>query len=252
MAEPVGYYNSIESFALVDGPGVRSVLFLQGCNMRCLFCHNPETWNLNKEQGITPSEAFKKLIRYQPYWQNHGGITISGGEPLLQMDFLLEFVKLCKKNHIKTTIDTAGEPFSREEPFFSKFNDLIANTDLFLLDIKSINPRVHLKLTGKKNDNILDLFHYLSDKGFPIWIRQVLVPTINDKEEDLKKTGEFISSLKNVRRVEILPYHTLGISKYQQLGIPYPLKSVAVPSDAEIKQAEQLLGVSKYQDYLTD
>jgi pyruvate formate lyase activating enzyme len=252
MAEPIGYYNSIESFALVDGPGVRSVLFLQGCKMRCLFCHNPETWNLNKGQEITPSEAFQKLIRYQPYWQNHGGITISGGEPLLQMDFLVEFVKLCRKNHIKTAIDTAGEPFSREEPFFSKFNDLIANTDLFLLDIKSIDPNVHLKLTGKKNDNIIDLFHYLSDKGFPIWIRQVLVPTINDKEEDLKKTGEFISSLKNVRRVEILPYHTLGVSKYQQLGIPYPLKNIAVPTDMEIKKAEQLLDVSKYQDYLKD
>lgn len=250
--ETIGYYQSIESFALVDGPGVRSVLFLQGCNMRCLFCHNPDTWFLTKTNPITPKEAFNKLIRYRPYWQNHGGITISGGEPLIQLDFLIEFTALCKKAGIKTAIDTAGQPFTREEPFFSKFNKLLANTDLFLLDIKAINPIVHKKLTGKDNTNIIDLFHYLSDIGFPIWIRQVLVPGINDKEEDLKETGEFISSLTNVKRVEILPYHTLGVPKYRKLGIPYKLEGILPPTAEEIKKAEILLGIEKYQGYLKD
>ena len=139
MEDVLGYIDSFESFALVDGPGVRSVLFLQGCPFRCLYCHNPETWEFIKKNPLTPKQALDKLLRYKPYWKDHGGITISGGEPLSQIDFILALAKLAKKEGITTVIDTAGGPFSREEPFFSKFNELLNYVDLFLLDMKSID-----------------------------------------------------------------------------------------------------------------
>jgi len=246
----IGYYQSIESFGLVDGPGVRSVLFLQGCQMRCAFCHNPDTWEINARSPITPSEAFSKLIRYKPYWQNNGGITISGGEPLLQMDFLIEFTSICKKNGVSVVIDTAGEPFKEDKEYLSKLDALCENVSLFMMDIKSINPEVHKKLTLKDNSNILKMFKYLSDKNIPIWIRYVLVPGINDNQEDLIKTSEFIKSLSGVKRVEILPYHTLGVLKYEKLGIPYRLKGILPPTTEEVKKAEKLLCVEDYKGYL--
>ena len=239
----IGYYQSIESFALVDGPGVRSVLFLQGCPLRCLFCHNPDTFIFSKNNPITPLDAFNKLIKYKPYWQDNGGITISGGEPLSQIDFLLEFSKICKKNNISLVIDTAGYPFNRKEPYFSKFKELLMNVDLFLLDIKTLDRDEHIKLTGKDNDSILDLFSYLNEINFPIWIRRVLVPTINDSEKELYKEKDFISNLKNVKKVEVLPYHTLGIFKYEKLGIEYKLKDIKVPTAEEIKKAEDILSL---------
>jgi pyruvate formate lyase activating enzyme len=244
--ETIGYYQSIESFALVDGPGVRSVLFLQGCRMRCLFCHNPDTWAMNVGKTITPEEAFTRLLKYKPYWQNNGGITVSGGEPLLQMDFLLAFGRLCHDAGISLAIDTAGNPFTREEPFFSQFEQLLPLVSVFLMDIKSLDKVIHKKLTGWDNDNILDMFHFLSDRNIPIWVRQVLVPGVNDQESVLKETGDFIAGLRNVQKVEVLPYHTLGIPKYEKLGIPYPLKGVLSPTEEEVKTAEALLRVKDY------
>jgi len=252
VKEAIGYYQSIESFALVDGPGVRSILFLQGCNMRCLFCHNPDTWNLKNGKPITAREALDLLIRYKPYWADHGGITISGGEPLLQMDFLIEFCRLAKENNITTVIDTAGEPFCLDEPFFGKFKELLKYTNLIMLDIKCFDNDRHIQLTGKTNENIIDMFCYLSSVSFPIWIRQVLLPSYTDDEEILKQTGQFIESLSNVRRVEVLPYHTLGIPKYDRLGIPYRLKGIEPPSKESIEKAETLLKTKNYQDYLSD
>jgi pyruvate formate lyase activating enzyme len=248
----LGYYQSFESFALVDGPGVRSVLFLEGCPFRCLFCHNPDTWEFKHTHPITAQEAFDKMIRYKPYWKDreHGGITVSGGEPLAQLDFLIEFCKLAHNAGIHVTIDTSGATFSMNETFLAKFDELLKNIDLIMLDIKCIDSEVHKKLTGKDNANVLDMFRYLDSKNFPIWIRHVLVPGITDNDELLIKTDAFIKSLHNVERVEILPYHTLGIHKYEILGLKYPLKGVVSPTQDRIKNAEALLHVKDYQGYL--
>lgn len=162
------------------------------------------------------------MIRFKPYWKNHGGITISGGEPLSQIDFLIEFAKLCKRNNISVAIDTSGGPFSKNEAFLNKFDELLKYVDLFLLDLKCIDEDLHIKITGHSNKNVLEMFKYLDERNIPIWIRHVLVPTLTDNDELLKRTSDFISSLHNVKRVEILPYHTLGVFKYEKLGINYP------------------------------
>ncbi len=172
--------HSLESFGAADGPGVRYVIFLQGCRMRCQFCHNPDTW---EEQGgtiYTAEELLSKALRYRNYWGTEGGVTVSGGEPLLQMDFLLEFFALAKEKGIHTVLDTAGQPFTREEPFFGKLEELMKVTDLLLLDLKEMNPERHRRLTGRENDNILEFARYLSEIGKPVWIRHVLVPERSD------------------------------------------------------------------------
>ena len=273
----LGYIHSTESFGAVDGPGIRFVVFLQGCKMRCKYCHNPETWNLvtdytklyadttdDKEReelekkiedntkllldkGVkvearTPEDLLKQALRYKPYWKGDGGITVSGGEALLQMDFLIEFFKLAKAQGIHTTIDTAGNPFTREEPFFSKFNELMALTDLFLLDIKQIDEQEHIKLTGHSNKNILAMARELSDMKKPVCIRHVLVPGGSDKDEYLHRLADFIHTLSNVERVEVLPYHTLGKFKWENLGLSYPLEGVNPPTQERIDNARKILG----------
>lgn len=247
-----GYYNSIETFALVDGPGVRTVLFLQGCKMRCLYCHNPETWNIKKENPITPEQFIEKALKYKPYWQDYGGITISGGEPLLQIDFLIELAKLAKQNGISFCIDTSGNPFDKDDKdFMMKFNELIQYTDLFLLDLKCIDNQAHKELTGWENKNILDMATYLSNKNVPVWVRHVLVPGLTNKRDYLERLGDFISSLNNVDRLEVLPYHSLAREMYQELNIPYKLDGISAPNKAEIKEAEDILQVEKYTKYLS-
>ncbi len=245
----VGYYQSLESFALVDGPGVRSVLFLAGCPYRCLFCHNPDSWEFSKKNPITPEEAYKKLIRFKPYWKDNGGVTISGGEPLAQLDFITELATLFHKDGISVAIDTSGATFSNSEAYLAKLDKLLSVTDLFLLDIKCIDPVLHKKITGKDNSNVLELFSYLDKKNYPIWVRHVLVPTLSDDDKLLKETGEFLKQFNNIRRVEVLPYHTLGIYKYDLLKIPYPLKGVNAPSKERIENAENLLHIKDYPDY---
>lgn len=241
----IGKVHSLESFGLVDGPGVRFVIFLQGCHMRCKYCHNPETWSTEVGEEWTPQDLFNKVIRYKNYWGKNGGITVSGGEPLLQIDFLIEFFKLAKEKGVHTTVDTSGNPFTLEEPFISKFNELMEVTDLFMLDIKEINDEKHKVLTKWTNSNILQMAQYLSDHGKDMWIRHVLVPDLTDDEEGLKELNTFIKSLKTVTRVEILPYHTLGKFKWEKLGIDYPLEGVRTPSEEEVKAAEDLLEIVK-------
>lgn len=245
----VGYYNSIESFALVDGPGVRSVLFLQGCPFRCLYCHNPETWNFTKENSITPEEAIKKLSRYAPYWKDNGGITVSGGEPLSQLDFVLEFAKLAKEKGYTFVIDTAGGPFSKDPTWLNKFDELLKYTDLILMDIKGIDEETHVKMVGKSSTNSMEMFDYLNKKNFPIWIRYVLVPGYTDKEELLTKTRDFTRTLNNVQRFEVLPYHPYALAKYTKFGIEYQLRDVMSPSHESVEHAEEMLEVKKYQGY---
>lgn len=248
--ETTGYIHSIDSFGSVDGPGVRFVIFLQGCYMRCRYCHNPDTWRLADESNaaelkvkeMTPSALMKQALRYRPYWKADGGITVSGGEPLLQIDFLTELFRLAKENGVGTVLDTAGQPFTREEPFFSKLTTLMEYTDLVMLDIKHIDPEKHRWLTGHTNENILDFAKYLNEIGKPMWIRHVLVPGITDDEANLRGIRGFLDTLENVKRVEVLPYHTLGVFKWESLGIPYTLKDTIPPTGEAVRRAKEILG----------
>lgn len=235
----IGHIHSTESFGAADGPGVRFIVFMQGCHMRCRYCHNPDTWKMDGGDEVTADEILKRALRFKPYWGKDGGITINGGEPLLQIDFVIELFKKAKELGINTCIDTAGNPFTKEEPFFSKFEELMKYTDLLLLDLKEINPTRHKDLTGFDNSNIIEMAKYLSEINKPVWIRHVLVPEHSDFDEDLDALGDFIDTLSNVDRVEILPYHTLGKFKWENLGIPYTLESISPPSAERIENAKQ-------------
>ena len=247
-----GIILSVESFGSVDGPGVRYIIFLQGCHMRCRYCHNPDTWAMKDKNSYeeASAESLKKALRYRSYWKDNGGITVSGGEALLQLDYVTELFRLAKAEGVHTTLDTSGNPFTREEPFFSKFNELMKYTDLFLLDIKHIDSEKHKALTHWDNSNILDLARYLSDNGKKMWIRHVLVPGYTDDEGDLEKLRDFVKSLKTVDRFEILPYHTLGVFKWKELGMDYTLEDVAPPTGEQIERANNILETKEYKGYL--
>ena len=243
MENITGYVHSLESFGSVDGPGVRYVIFLSGCAMRCQFCHNPDTWDMAGGQPYTADQLLEKACRYRTYWKQKGGITVSGGEPLLQIDFVTELFKLAKAKGINTCLDTSGNPFTREEPFFTKFNELMKYTDLFLLDIKHMDSKMHMKLTGQPNANILDMAAYLSENNKHMWIRQVLVPGITDDETQLKALKTFTDSLNTVDRIELLPYHTLGVFKWKELGIPYQLEGINPPTKEQLDHAKEIVGI---------
>ena len=238
-----GRVHSIESFGLVDGPGVRSIAFMQGCNLRCRYCHNPDTW---VKTGGTEWEAeglFQKLYRFKPYWKNKGGITVSGGEAMLQMEFVTDLFSIAKKHDIHTALDTSGGPFCMEPDYLESFQKLMDVTDLFILDMKEMDPERHKALTGQDNRNILAFARYLSAHKKPMWIRHVLVPGLTDSRESLETLYDFIRELKSVERVEILPYHTMGVHKWEALGIPYSLKNVLPPTEEEVRRAEEILRI---------
>ncbi len=213
--------------------------------MRCLFCHNPDTWSGEGGTMMDSDELVEKALRYRPYWGKEGGITVSGGEPLLQIDFLIALFKKAKEEGINTCIDTAGQPFSRQEPFFSKFVELMKYTDLLLVDIKHIDETKHKELTGHSNTNIIDMFHYLDEIKKPIWIRHVLLEGYTDIDEYLYKTRAFIKTLSNVKRIDVLPFHKMGEYKWEKLGYPYKLKEVEPPSKARVKNAISVLNGEK-------
>ena len=248
-----GYIHSTESFGSVDGPGIRFLIFLQGCHMRCRYCHNPDTWKIGTSgnagevchagTATTVDELLNKAERYRSYWGPEGGITVSGGEALLQIDFLIDLFEEAHRRGINTCLDTAAQPFTREEPFFSKFERLMKSTDLILLDIKHIDCEKHRWLTGHSNENILDCARYLSDIEKPVWIRHVLVPGITDDEEQLKQLRQMIGTLKNIKKVEVLPYHTLGTFKWKQLGVPYSLEDVPTPTNEQVARAREILTI---------
>lgn len=233
--------NSIETFGSVDGPGVRFVLFLSSCPFRCLYCHNPETWTTKGAERLDAETILRKALRYRGYWGKEGGITVSGGEPLNQIDFLIEFFSLCKKEGIHTCIDTALANFTTEGEYFEKFKKLMAVTDLLLVDIKEIDEKKHILLTGKTNRYVLEGLRYLSDIQKPVWIRHVLVPGYTDFDEDLRELRAFIDTLDNVQRVEVLPYHDLAKPKYAKLSIPYPLADVLPPTKDRVENAKRIL-----------
>lgn len=237
-----GYIHSVESFGSVDGPGIRYVIFTAGCAMRCQFCHNPDTWKMESGTCYSAEELIEKALRYRSYWKDKGGVTVSGGEPLLQIDFLLELFQRAKEEGIHTTLDTSGNPFTKAEPFFGKFKKLMEYTDLVLLDIKQIDGKAHEVLTGCRNENILEMAEYLSEINKPVWLRHVLVPGGSDKDEYLHRLRRFIDTLSNVEKVEVLPYHTMGVYKWKDLGISYPLEGVEPPAKERIENAKHILG----------
>ena len=213
-----GFVHSVESLGTVDGPGIRYVVFLQGCPMRCLYCHNPDTWAPNKGTQMSPEQIVSECERYRPYLKK-GGLTITGGEPLLQLEFVIQTFSLAKERGFHTCLDTSGILFEDNEAFAR----LCEVTDLVLLDIKHMDDAKHRKLTGHSNENVFAFAHYLDDKHVPVWIRHVVVPGITFDENELLKLGNFIGSLRNVKAIDVLPYHDLGKSKYEKLGLDYPL-----------------------------
>ena len=240
-----GAIHSLESFGSVDGPGVRYVIFLQGCAMRCRYCHNADTWDPSTELWMEADELLDKAERYRSYWREDGGITVSGGEALLQIDFMIELFIKAKQRDINTVLDTSAQPFSRREPFFTKFKELMKHTDLVLLDLKHIDDEQHQLLTGHSNKNILDCAEYLSEIGKPVWIRHVLVPGITDDDRYLHRTAQFIGTLKNVQKIEVLPYHSLGAYKWKELGMEYSLEGVESPTPERVKNAQDILDSRK-------
>lgn len=214
-----GSIDSIESFGLVDGPGIRAVIFLTGCKLRCKYCHNPETW-VKREDNVTPEDVLKKVLRFKPYFRrNSGGVTFSGGEPLLQADFLIETCKLLKKENIHIALDTAGVGIG-------KYEEILENVDLLLFDVKHVTSDGYKDLTGQDMSEVFEFLEIANKMNKRFWIRQVIVPGIMDNDEYLNQLSDFIKThiiSSNIDRIEFLPYHTLGKSKYEKLGIKYPL-----------------------------
>ncbi|MGM9936872.1 MAG: pyruvate formate-lyase-activating protein [Candidatus Ornithomonoglobus sp.] len=234
-----GRIHSLESFGTVDGPGIRFVIFFQGCPMRCLYCHNPDSWDPTGGTEMTADEILQKADSVREFLKN-GGITATGGEPLMQLEFLTELFHRAKDEYsFHTCLDTSGVTFSSKNK--AKFDELIKYTNLIMLDIKHIDPDEHKKLTSQKQDNIIAFARYLSDNGIPVWIRHVLVPGITQNDEYLYKLGQFIGTLRNVKAVDVLPYHDMGKAKYEKLGIKYPLANTKAPSEDEAVHARQVI-----------
>ena len=238
----MGYIHSIETFGTVDGPGVRFVVFFQGCPMRCQYCHNPDTWNMSDGKALSVDEILKMFERNRSFYRT-GGITATGGEPMVQMDFLLELFTKAKELDIHTCLDTSGIMFveDRDSEAFAKIQQLMQVTDLIMLDIKHIDNIAHKELTGHSNEKILAFARYLDEIGKPVWIRHVVVPGITFVEEELRKFGAFLKTLSNVEKLEVLPYHTLGENKYENLKMEYPLRGVPQLTKEEAKEAEKII-----------
>lgn len=216
-----GLINSIETLGTLDGPGIRFVVFLQGCKLRCLYCHNPETWNLNSKDAIeiSPQELVEKVEKYKNYYGEDGGVTFSGGEPLLQPEFLLECLKLCKEKNIHTCLDTAGFGFG-------DYEEILKYTDLVILDVKAVESEEYTKVTGQKIQKFFEFLEAVQNNNKKLWLRQVVVPGINDDKIHMEKLKRFASTIKNVEKVELLPYKKIGVHKYKTLNLKYRLNGV--------------------------
>lgn len=237
----IGRIHSSESFGTVDGPGLRYVLFMQGCPMRCLYCHNPDTWNMGGGREVTADEVLAEYKKNEMFYKN-GGLTVTGGEPLLQIDFLIDLFEKAKKEGIHTCIDTSGITYDENDTeYIFKLNMLMRNTDLVMLDIKQIDSEKHKELTGFDNHRVLAFARYLESRNIPTWIRHVVVEGYTDDKSDLFALGEFIGMLKNVKALDVLPYHTLGESKYKELGIKYRLEGTPALSKSDAARAKAII-----------
>lgn len=236
-----GKIHSFESFGTVDGPGVRFVVFFQGCPMRCLYCHNPDTWTANAGTEYTAPKIIEKVERNKTFYTT-GGLTATGGEPMLQLDFLIELFTLAKQKGISTCLDTSGVMFDKSnDERMEKIDRLLEVCDLVMLDIKHIDDDEHKKLTSRSNKNILDFARYLNEKNVHMRIRHVIVPNITDKRDELLRLGEFLKPFKNIEKIETLPYHTLGKVKYENLGIDYPLGDTPQLTEADAENALEII-----------
>lgn len=225
--------DSVESFSTKDGPGIRSVIFFNGCKLRCLFCHNPETW-LKKENNITVEELYKKILRFKPYYNKNGGVTFSGGEPLLHKDFIIELSKLLKKENINIALDTAGVGIGNYE-------EILNYIDLVILDIKDYRNLEYEKIANYKIDEFNKFKKILNESNKNVWIRQVIVPGINDNIEYILGLKEYLKTIKNIKKTELLPYHNMAIEKYKKLNIEYKLKDVEQMDIEKCKKLEEIL-----------
>ena len=230
-----GNINSVETMGLVDGPGIRFVVFMQGCKLRCKYCHNPETWETcGKCEKMTPEQLISKIVKYKNYFGEDGGVTFSGGEPLLQPEFLLESLKLCKENGINTCIDTAGVGFGN-------YKEILKYVDLVILDIKAVDEKEYKELTGQPLSFFEQFLNQVQKSKNKLWLRQVIVPGLNDDVEHIQKLKTFAKKLKNIEKIELLPYKTIGVTKYENLGIKYRLENVPEMDEEKCKQLERLL-----------
>ncbi|RKD29578.1 pyruvate formate-lyase 1-activating enzyme [Thermohalobacter berrensis] len=231
----MGRIHSIETMGLRDGPGIRFVVFFQGCQLRCLYCHNPDTWDLNSGKEILAKALLEKALRYKSYFKKSGGgITCSGGDPLMQPKFLIEFLKLCKENGLHTAIDTSG--FGK-----GNYEEILKYTDLVILDIKHVDNEGYKKITGRDIKEFKKFTQKLNESSKNVWIRHVVVPGLTDNKKHIQRFKEMVKGFKNVENVELIPYHTLGVNKYEAMGIPYKLNGIEQMSKERIKELEKLL-----------
>lgn len=230
-----GFIHSIESMGLLDGPGIRTIAFFQGCALRCSYCHNPDTWKLSTGKEYTPADLIKIVERFRPYFKNSGGVTFSGGDPLMQPEFLIQCLKLCREKGIHSTIDTSGIGIS------DYYEEILTYTDLVLLDLKHVDEEGFKELTGHSMEELKKFLKTLKKVKNKVWVRHVIVPGITDSEEHLDRLAELINTIDNVERIELLPYHTIGAHKYEQLNIPYKLKDLHPMDKEKTKELQKYL-----------
>lgn len=231
-----GYIHSIETMGLVDGPGIRVVIFMQGCPLRCLFCHNPDTWDKKSNYKVESDEIVNIVRKYRSYIEDNGGITLSGGEPLFQSQFTLDILKKCKKAGIHTALDTSGTGYDKDI-----LDDILKYTDLILLDIKALNKTSYKKITGKSIDDFEYFVKALNKANKKVWIRQVIIPSINDNEKYIKSFKKYISKINNIERIDLLPYHTMGVSKYKKLNLKYRLDGIKAMDKRRLNELNKML-----------
>ena len=234
-----GRVHSIETSGFFDGPGIRTVVFFQGCPLRCTYCHNPDTWEFSKGQDYTVSQLMERILKNKNYYKTSGGgVTFSGGEPLMQPDFLIEMLKACRKSGIHSVIDSSGILIPDKE----KLELIIDLSDLFILDIKASDEENYQKMTGRKDYNILQFIDLLNKYKKKVWARYVLIEDVNDDEEDIKKVKEIINKIDNLDKIEVLPFHQLGSYKYEEMGIEYPLKDHPETAKEKALELQRTLG----------
>lgn len=233
-----GKIHSVETMGAVDGPGLRYVLFLKGCPLRCAFCHNPDTWAVTDSLERTAEDVAADVLKYREFFAaSHGGFTVSGGEPLLQSAFLAELFKILKANNVHIAVDTCGCVDITEQ-----VAEAVELADLFLLDIKHLDPETHKDLTGRTNEKVLEFLDYLTAKNKPIHIRIVLVNGYSAAPEYLERLAEFLKGFPTIKRIDLLPYHTLGVKKWESLKIPYRLTDAAITTPQQCEAAREIFG----------